>query len=91
MKRHYSLFLRDIIEAMEAIEKFIEGMSFENFIQDDKTSSAVIRKFEIIGETVRNIPDWMREKYPHIPWKKIAGIRDKIIHGYFGVDYCKKF
>lgn len=54
MKKHYSLFLRDIIEAMEAIEKFIEGMSFENFIQDDKTSSAVIRKFEIIGRGVKN-------------------------------------
>jgi uncharacterized protein with HEPN domain len=87
MRRDYSLFLKDIIQAMEAIEKFVEGMEFEELVEDDKTSSAVIRKFEILGEAARNIPDWMREKYPLIPWKRMVGMRDRLIHGYFGIDY----
>jgi uncharacterized protein with HEPN domain len=87
MKRDYRLFLKDIIQAMEAIEKFVEGMEFEELVKDDKTSSAVIRKFEILGEAGRNIPDWMREKYPQIPWKRMVGMRDRLIHGYFGIDY----
>ena len=57
MKRDYKLFLRDILEACEAIQEFIEGISLDEFVQDDKTSSAVIRKFEIIGEATKNIPD----------------------------------
>jgi len=87
MKRDYRLFLKDIIQAMEAIEKFVEGMDFEQFIGDDKTSSAVIRKFEILGEAAKNIPNWIREKYPHIPWRRIVGMRDRLIHAYFGIDY----
>ena len=87
MKRDYSLFLKDIIQAMEAIEKFVEGMDLEKFIGDDKTSSAVIRKFEILGEAAKNIPNWIREKYPHIPWRRIVGMRDRLIHAYFGIDY----
>lgn len=87
MKRDYRLFLKDIIQAMEAIEKFVEGMDFEKFIGDDKTSSAVIRKFEILGEAAKNIPNLIREKYPHIPWRRIVGMRDRLIHAYFGIDY----
>ena len=87
MKRDYKLFIRDIINSMEAIENFVEGMEFEDLIEDDKTLSAVIRKFEIIGEAARNIPEWIREKYPQIPWKHMVGMRDKLIHGYFGVDH----
>ncbi|MDM7273679.1 HepT-like ribonuclease domain-containing protein [Sulfurihydrogenibium azorense] len=87
MKRDYKFFLKDIISSMEAIEKFVEGMEFEDLVKDDKTSSAVIRKFEIIGEAARNIPNRIREKYPQIPWKHMVGMRDRLIHGYFGIDY----
>lgn len=87
MKRDYKLFIKDIVEAMKAIERFVKGMGLEDLVEDDKTSSAVIRKFEIIGEATRNIPDWLREKYPQVPWKRMVGMRDRLIHGYFGIDY----
>jgi uncharacterized protein with HEPN domain len=85
--RDISLYLQDIIEAMLAIERFVEGMSFEEFKEDDKTTSAVIRKFEIIGEAAKQIPDDARLKYPRIPWKDMAGMRDRLIHFYFGVKH----
>jgi len=86
-KRDVKLYVKDILEAIKAIEKFVEGMDFESFKEDDKTSSAVIRKFEIIGEATKNIPQSIKEKYPHIPWKEMTGFRDKLIHFYFGIKY----
>ncbi len=86
-KRDVKLYVKDILEAIKAIEKFVEGMDFESFKEDDKTSSAVIRKFEIIGEATKNIPQSIKEKYPPIPWKEMAGFRDKLIHFYFGIKY----
>jgi uncharacterized protein with HEPN domain len=87
MKRDYKLYLKDILEAMESVEKFVQGMDFERFKKDDKTVSAVVRKFEIIGEATKQIPDKIRQDYPGIPWKEMAGMRDRLIHFYFGVDY----
>ena len=87
MKRNYKLFLKDILEAMESIEKFTEGMSFEEFKTNDLVSSAVIRKFEIIGEATKQIPQDIRNKYLDIPWKEMAGMRDKLIHFYFGINH----
>lgn len=85
--RDYRLYLKDIVEAMEAIENFVEGIELDEFKQDDKTSSAVIRKFEVIGEATKRVPEDIRQKYSQIPWKEMAGMRDKLIHFYFGVDY----
>ncbi len=87
MKRDYKLYLSDIFDAIESIEKFVRGMKFERFEKDDKTVSAVIRKFEIIGEATKAIPDAIRQDYPGVPWKEMAGMRDRLIHSYFGVDY----
>ncbi len=70
-----------------SIEKFIEGMNFEAFQADDKTASAVMRKLEIIGEATKQVPQEVRDKYPQVPWREMAGMRDKLIHFYFGVDY----
>ena len=69
------------------IEEFVAGMDFEEFKNDDKTVSAVVRKLEIILEATKNIPDEIRQRYPDLPWKEMAKIRDKLIHGYFVVDH----
>lgn len=86
MKRGMRLYIKDILKYMERAEKYIGGLNFEEFIKDNKTCDAVIRCIEIIGEATKNVPDDMRKKYPSIPWRDMAGMRDKIIHGYFEVD-----
>ena len=85
--RDYNLYLKDILAAIDSIEEFVKDMDLEAFQEDDKTASAVMRKFEIIGEATKQIPDDIREKHSDIPWKEMAGMRDKLIHFYFGVDY----
>jgi uncharacterized protein with HEPN domain len=85
--RDYRLYLKDILDAMTSIEVFVEGMSREELEADDKTASAVVRKLEIIGEAAKQVPDDMREGNPLVPWNEMAGMRDRLIHAYFGVDY----
>ena len=85
-KRDYRDYLQDIIDSIDDIESFTENMSFEDFGKDRKTINAVIRSVEVIGEATKKIPRSIRNKHPSIPWKKMAGIRDKMIHEYFGVD-----
>jgi len=87
MKRDFRLYIKDIVNAMESIESFVEDIDLNQLKGDDKTSSAVIRKFEIIGEAVKFLPDEIKDKYSKIPWKGMAGMRDILIHAYFGIDY----
>ena len=87
MKRHIGLFIEDIIESIRLIEVYIRDTSKENFGKDIKLRDSVTRRLEIIGEAVKNIPDKIRENYPQIPWKMIAGLRDIIIHSYFDIDF----
>jgi uncharacterized protein with HEPN domain len=84
--RDLSLYLKDILQAIESIEAFTAGMDYDAFFADDKTTSAVIRKLEIIGEAVKQLPEEFFRQHPEIQWKRIAGMRDKLIHFYFGVD-----
>ena len=86
MKREYKDYLFDIVDAIEKIENFTEGLNFKEFENDDKTVFAVIRAFEIIGEAVKKIPEDIKDDNKNIPWKLISGMRDKLIHDYFGVD-----
>ena len=85
--RDYTLYVKDIVAAIDSIEQFIAGMTVEAFCADDKTVSAVTRKLEIIGEAAKQIPDTVRQDHPLIPWKEMAGMRDKLVHFYFGVDH----
>jgi uncharacterized protein with HEPN domain len=86
-KRGDQEFISDIKEAMERIKKYTTGMSYEMFLQDTKTQDAVVRNIEIIGEAAKHLSTDFRKKYTHVDWKKIAGMRDKIIHFYFGVKW----
>jgi len=81
--------MEHILESIKNIESFMEKVSKESFFKDKEKQSAIIRQIEIIGEAVKNLPLEFKEKYPKIPWKDIAGMRDKLLHHYFGVDLEK--
>ncbi len=85
-KRDYILYLDDIIEATRKIEKYTKELTFNEFAEDSKVVDAVIRNFEIIGEASKNISTEIKKKYSNIPWKIMSGMRDKLIHEYFGVN-----
>ena len=80
-------FIGDINEAIELVRSYTKGLTYQKFLEDRKTQDAVVRNFEIIGEASKNITAAFRAKYPDVPWKKTAGLRDKLIHFYFGIDY----
>ena len=86
MIRDYRDYLQDIRDAITETEEFTSGMSFETFTRDRKTINAVVRSLEVLGEAAKRIPDNLRAQSPDVPWKLMAGMRDKLIHEYFGVD-----
>ena len=85
-KRDYGSYLEDIIEHMNYAEEFIRDMTFDEFKSDKKTVLSVTKCIEVVGEATKHIPDQIRERYPEIPWRDMAGIRDRLFHGYFKVD-----
>jgi uncharacterized protein with HEPN domain len=84
-KRKPGVYLQDISESIEHIERFLDGVSEDDFYENVEKQDAVLRRLEIIGEAVKHLPDKIRENHPDIPWRQIAGMRDIIIHEYFGV------
>ncbi len=84
--RSYLDYLDDILDAIEKTEQFVLGLTYEEFRRDDKTVFAVIRALEIVGEATKQIPQPVRTGHSEIPWREMAGMRDKLIHDYLGVN-----
>src|SRR6186997_2507958 len=84
--RSYRDYLADMLEAIGKARQFVEGISFDQFSKDDKTIYAVIRALEIVGEAAKRIPAEVKAQRADIPWREIAGMRDKLTHDYFGVN-----
>jgi len=86
-KRKDAELLEDIKEAIKRIEIYTQKIEYKEFLKDTKTQDAVVRNLEIIGEAVKNISKELKKKFFQIPWKELAGLRDRLIHKYFGVNY----
>lgn len=86
MKRSYTEFLQDIVDAIDEAESFVAGISFDVFASNREKILAIIKLLEIIGEAVKKIPDDKRKPYSHLPWKAIAGMKDMLVHEYWQVD-----
>jgi hypothetical protein len=85
-KRGVKLYLDDIEDAIKKIEEYTSGLVADQFYEDYKTIDAVIKNLTVIGEASKNIPPEIKEKYSEVPWEEIAGMRNKVVHEYFGVD-----
>lgn len=87
MSREHRLFLEDMREACEKVIRHTRGLTREQFLQDDKTFDAVMRNVEVIGEAAKHIPAEVRQQHPDVDWRKVAGLRDMVIHEDFGIDH----
>jgi len=82
-------YLADILDVSQKAIQFVEGIAYADFEKNDEKIFAVIRALEVIGEAVKHIPNSLRAEYPQIPWRAIAGMRDKLIHDYFGINILR--
>lgn len=85
--REIQLLLEDILEAAKKILSYTNGMNFDDFVNDNKTIDAVVRNFEIIGEAANRVPEDFKSDHPEIEWRRMSGLRNRIIHEYFGINY----
>lgn len=86
MKRDVRVYVEDVLESIARVEEYTKEIGADDFYGDTQMQDAVLRRLEIIGEAVKNIPKEIRARYPEIPWKNVAGMRDVLIHEYFGVN-----
>jgi uncharacterized protein with HEPN domain len=85
-ERDFRDYLHDMLEAADKVASFIQGMTEKQFLADEKTQYAVVRALEVIGEAAKKIPARFRSDHPELPWREVVGMRDKLVHDYFGVD-----
>ncbi len=85
MTKDPRIYLDDILESILKIEDYMQGVTEEEFLKNTEKQDAVLRRLLVVGEAVKNTPTTLREKYPHVPWREIAGTRDKLVHEYFDV------
>lgn len=85
--RSQKLYLNDIVDSMEKILEYTEGIDYDEFTNTSMIFDAVIRNFEVIGEAAKSISEEIKENYPDIPWGDMVGMRNILIHSYFGIDY----
>ena len=86
-KRQPSLLIEDIIDSGQKILSYTHNLTFEQFASDNKTIDAVVRNFEIIGEAANRLPKEFKKRYPEIDWERIRGLRNRLVHEYFGIDH----
>lgn len=86
-KRRDTEFLRDIMEAMQRVISYTKNSSYEEFMDDTKTQDAVLRNIEVIGEATKGLSTSFKKSHPAVPWRDMSGMRDKVIHHYFGINY----
>ncbi len=86
-KRADKDLLGDIIDAAEQCQRYVQGYSFEQFVNDRKTQDAVVRNLEIMGEAAKHVSGALKKQHPEIPWRPLAGVRDRVAHDYFGINY----
>jgi len=86
-ERKWAFFLTDILERIDRVNSYLAGFTYEEFLQDGKTQDAVVRNLEVIGEAARFIPEDIRQRHPEVPWPQMIALRNRLIHGYFVVDY----
>jgi uncharacterized protein with HEPN domain len=85
--RSERLYLTDIVEAVDTIERFLDGVDADNFIEDELVQSAVLQKLSVIGEAAARLPRPFREQHSHVPWRQIADFRNFVVHAYFAVNW----
>ena len=86
MAHEFLDYIEDIIDAMEKAEDFLQGVSYDEFEADYRINFVIVRTLEIVGEATKRLPKSLRQQYSYIPWREMAGMRDRMIHGYNAID-----
>lgn len=86
MSKNDLVYLDHILDSIQKVQRYLDDVSYADFLKDEEKQDAVIRKIEILGEATKKISKALREKYAYLPWRAMAGMRDKLIHDYFDVD-----